>query len=67
MMWHYTPKGVFTVASAYRAGMENYRRQEARGESSSGSGDTWNWIWDLFVPPESAAFRIADVPEHVGM
>ncbi|KAK9270863.1 hypothetical protein L1049_026449 [Liquidambar formosana] len=52
-MWHYHPKGFFTVRSAYLMEMDTLRRQRSdiTGEGSSGDGNAVGaFVWSQPVP-----------------
>jgi len=54
--WHFNPKGVFTVKSAYKLAIS--RREQEKARDGSGSNDTdlceesfdWKKIWNLRLP-----------------
>ena len=55
MIWHFEPKGRFTVKSAYHVAC-NWLQQSARGISSLSNrlsySKLWSGIWNASVPPK---------------
>jgi hypothetical protein len=53
-VWHFDPKGVFSVKSAYKLVVRNRDQHSGRDASSSGSSDgeefKWHKIWQLKFP-----------------
>ena len=61
--WHYDPKGIFSVKSAYHVleGVEEQKRQVQKGETSRQGACTsedrlWKDIWHLQCPPKIKQF-----------
>ncbi|CAN1760240.1 Putative ribonuclease H protein At1g65750 [Linum perenne] len=53
-VWHFDPKGRFSVKSCYRL----IRSQNSRGDGRNMRGDEkmWRWLWQLSMPPKLIFF-----------
>ncbi|CAN1254883.1 Putative ribonuclease H protein At1g65750 [Linum perenne] len=53
-VWHFDPKGRFSVKSCYRL----IRTQNSRGDGRNMRGDEkmWRWLWQLSMPPKLIFF-----------
>ncbi|CAN1134553.1 hypothetical protein LINPERHAP2_LOCUS8335 [Linum perenne] len=53
-VWHYDPKGKFTIRSCYKMLQGSELRD--RNESESSIRKLWRWIWGLKLPPKLKFF-----------
>ena len=54
--WKHDKFGNFSVRSAYKALCQQRQRSDVTTESSRVTGDSWNKLWGLQVPPKVCNF-----------